>query len=47
MLFDNVAFPLVDDLIHGKNGECQALHVREIPTFLKEPFVYPYTFCQQ
>ena len=23
MLFDNVAFPLVDDLVHGKNGKCK------------------------
>ena len=22
VLFDSVALPLVDDLVHGKNGEC-------------------------
>lgn len=25
VLFDSVALPLVDDLVHGKNGECQVL----------------------
>lgn len=27
ILFDNVALPLVDDLVHGKNGESHILHV--------------------
>ena len=25
VLFDHVALPLVDDLVHGKNGECYTL----------------------
>lgn len=38
VLFDNVALPLVDDLVHGKNGKprilLRAVHVHFIIHFL-------------
>ena len=37
VLFDSVALPLVDDLVHGKNGESQVLQYSTVIFFTVVP----------
>ena len=44
VLFDSVALPLVDDLVHGKNGESQDLKYSTVIFFTVVPMLHdPYS----
>ena len=40
VLFDSVALPLVDDLVHGKNGESQVLKYSSVILFTVVPMLH-------